>query len=358
MKKTAFSISGALGVHRLSASLHRHQPIVLTFHGVTADPPGHLCNREGLHLHRPIFARLMAHVAARYRPVPLMQVVEWLEGGRPVPERAVVVTFDDGFRNVLTDAAPVLRRLGIPATLFVATDFVFAGRMLWPDRMMAALALTREKRLAAEWPGGRREFDLSDDARKAAANHALRAVAKSLPQAERLALVDDIVARLGVEEARLPGAWDGFRPLEPAELALLPELGVTVGSHTCGHPIVSKLGAEDMKRELTVSKAMIEKATSQPCPEFAYPNGGPADFNEETRRQVMAAGYRCAVTTIKRRVVVGDDCFSLPRCTLTHNRISTAEFAAELSGFPGVLRELRSRALARPAVDPTLRGDT
>jgi peptidoglycan/xylan/chitin deacetylase (PgdA/CDA1 family) len=317
--------------------------MVLAFHGVTSGPPGHFCNDEGLHLHLPIFARLMEHVAARYRPVPLLRVVEWLEGGGPAPERAVVVTFDDGFRNVLTDAAPLLQRLRIPATVFVAADFVFHGKMLWPDRLASALFLTRERRLEADWGSERRGFDLSHEAAKIAAYHALCAFAKSLPQERRLAFLDDVILRLGVEESRLSGAWDGFRPLEPDDLRRLPGFGVEVGSHTCSHPILSRVGIAETRRELQESKRLIEEATGRPCVEFAYPNGGPGDFNDETRREVMAAGYRCAVTTIKRRVTTRDDAFSIPRCTLTHNRISTAEFAAEVSGFPGALRALRGR---------------
>ena len=344
MRKVIFSISGALGIHRLFASLHRHQPVVLTFHGVTADLPGHICNHEGLHLHLPIFTRLMEHIARYYRPVPLLRVVDWLDGTGAAPDRAVVVTFDDGFRNVLTHAAPVLHRLGIPATLFVATDFVYRGEMLWPDRLMGALALTRERGIEVAWNHRTHTLDVSSDERKIEANAQLLAVLKALPQAERLVLLKQVIDRLGVETSRLASAWDGFRPLDPEELRRLPELGVSVGSHTCSHPIMSRLAPADARRELEESKRLIEGSTGAPCLEFAYPNGGPDDFNQETHRQVLAAGYRCAVTTIKRRVSRADQRFEIPRCTLTHNQISAAEFAAEVSGFPGALRSLRTRA--------------
>ena len=344
LRKVIFSISGALGIHRLFASLYRHQPVVLTFHGVTAENPGHICNHEGLHLHLPIFTRLMEHVARHYRPVPLLRVVDWLDGNGAVPDRAVVVTFDDGFRNVLTHAAPVLHRLGIPATLFVATDFVYGGEMLWPDRLMGALALTRERSIEVEWNHQAHTLDVSSDERKIEANTQLLAVLKALPQVERLALLARVIERLGVQTSLLASAWDGFHPLEPGELRGLTALGVSVGSHTCSHPIVSRLAPADARRELAESKRLIEESTGTPCLEFAYPNGGPRDFNQETRRHVMAAGYRCAVTTIKRRVSRSDQCFEIPRCTLTHNQVSAAEFAAEVSGFPGALRSLRTRA--------------
>ena len=341
MRQAIFSTSGALGIHRLFAFLNRNQPIVLTFHGVTATPPRNICNYEGMHLELAVFTRLMEHVASRYQAVPLGRVVDWLEGRSAPPERAVVVTFDDGFRNVLTTAAPVLDRLGIPATLFVAADFVFEQRMLWPDRLLSALALTSRTGIDVEWNHASHALDLRDDARKIAANRKLRAVCKALPQADRLALVERVVDRLGVEESRLAGAWDDQRPLDPSELKQLPGKGIEIGSHTCSHPIVSRLEPQDAKRELEESKRRIEAATGRPCLDFAYPNGGPGDFNAQTHDAVKNAGYRAAVTTIKRRVARTDGCFEIPRCTLTHNQVTLDEFASEVSGFASALRAVR-----------------
>jgi peptidoglycan/xylan/chitin deacetylase (PgdA/CDA1 family) len=347
LKQTIYSLSGALGVNRLFATIHRRQPIILTFHGVTADRADHFCNSEGLHLRRPIFDRLMQHVARKYRPVTLSCIVEWLEGRGEVPERAVAVTFDDGFRNVLTDAAPVLKRLGIPATLFVTTDFVFHGQMLWTDRLTAALAQTRESVLEIDLPGEKLRFDVATRSGKVHANRELNGMCKSQPQEKRLALVDQICERLGVSSDRLVSAWEGFRPIDPSELKPLTTFGITVGAHTCSHPILPRLSAAEQTRELVESKRLVEAITGQPCDQFAYPNGGPGDFNAQTRERVAEAGYRAAVTTIKRRVLGTDDRFAIPRCTLTHNRISVAEFSAELSGLPGSLRGLKARAIPR-----------
>ena len=331
----------------LSASFHRHKPIILTFHGVTADVSDTICNDEGLHLHRPLFERLMKHVARHYHPVPLARIVDWLEGGAAVPERAVALTFDDGFRNVLTDAAPVLKKHGIPATLFVTTDFVFKNEMLWPDRVVSALALTRAPALEINVGGELRRFDLGTRDAKLHANAALNALCKSLAQEQRLALLDEIIARLHVDRSQLQSAWDGFRPIDPEEMRLLPHAGITVGAHTCSHPIMARLSARQQAHELTESKRLIESTTRMECEQFAYPNGGPGDYSAETRQSVMDAGYRCAFTTVKRRVSQNDDRFEIPRCTITHNRVTLGEFAAELGGLPGAVRSLLNRPGAR-----------
>ena len=105
---------------------------------------------------------------------------------------------------------------------------------------------------------------------------------------------------------------------------------------------------EDVQKSSTrQSKQIVEQIAGAPCTSFAYPNGSPGDFNEETRREVMAAGYRCAVTTVKSRVTKNHDRFEIPRYILTHNQITLEEFAVEVSGFPTFLRGIKRKLTAQ-----------
>ena len=350
MKQAIFSISRILGVDRLFAYLNRNRPVVLVFHGVTAEKPGHFCNHEGLHLYRPIFERLMELIANRYHPVSLSSIVDWLEGRAVLPSRAVAVTFDDGYRNVLTEAAPILARFGIPATLFVATDFVFRREQLWPDRLTSALYLTKEKQLSLETNGGAENLPLRDDREKMAAEQKLRSLLKNVPDDERRAMLERIVASLAVDEGETTRAWPDHAPITPEELPRLFDYGVDVGSHTCTHAIVSRMRETQMEFELAESRRLIERATGRSCTLFSYPNGSPADFNVCARAAVIKAGYRAAVTTIKSEVAAMQDRFEIPRCTLTHNHITLSEFAAEVSGFARLLRRAKARVTVGPAL--------
>ena len=339
-------------MNRLFAHANRANPLVLAFHGVTAEAPGHLCNYEGKHLHRPIFEALMEGVARHYAVVPLARVVDWMESRAGLPDRALVLTFDDGYRNVLTVAAPVLKRLGLPATLFVTTDFVFHGRMLWPDRLMGALAASDVRRLRVPHGGASIDLALGGEREKRAADVRLTALCKALSEDEKLAFLDGIVAALRVSEEQIQNAWGDHAPIGVDELKQLHEYGIEVGSHTCSHGIVTRFAPDAMEREVTLSRQLLEQATGRPCVEFSYPNGGAGDFSEETRARIIAAGYRCAVTTVKRRVARSDDRYQIPRAILTHNRVTRAEFAAHVSGLAPFLRA------ARDSVKPLLRGGT
>lgn len=110
---------------------------ILTYHDIAPQAKGRLV------IAAEAFEEQMRYLKAhRYRVITLREFHDFLMRGRQLPERAVVVTFDDGYRSFLTHAYPVLKELGYTATLFVYTDYIGAGRnaLGWDDL----------KRLAAE----------------------------------------------------------------------------------------------------------------------------------------------------------------------------------------------------------------
>lgn len=332
---------GASVVSRQFAYLNRKKPIILAFHGVTSEKPGNICNYQGKHLYLPIFSTMMEYLHEFYHPVSLQRIVDWIEGGAELPERAVAVTFDDGYRNVWTNAAPVLTKLGIPSTIYVVSEFVRDGSMLWTDRIMSALAATKKTHLTLKRGGEAGELSIATDEDKITADVAVRTMCKSLPDIKRVEFVDEIVDALGVDERDLMTAWRGHFPLRPGDLDNMHESGITVGSHTRNHKILSRCTPGQLRMELGESKKFIEDTTGRPCLDFGYPNGGVGDFNAETGTAVREAGYRSAVTTITRRVSRRQNRFEIPRYTLANNETTAAEFAAEMSGFPSFFRGIK-----------------
>jgi peptidoglycan/xylan/chitin deacetylase (PgdA/CDA1 family) len=316
MNPAFYSLSSSLGLHRLFERRNRRNPVVLAFHGVTDDTSAHIYNRDGSHVDRVVFRRLVEWISSRYRVVPLLDIARWLEGEAALPERALAITFDDGYRDVLNHGVPVLREFDAPATIFVSTDFVMEGKSLWPDRLVCALGATGERELELDWGSRTLRFPLENDSNRLAANHELRELLKALPDTEKNERVDAIVEMLGVAEMHPTEVWEGFAPLDPSDLPTLVGSGVDIGSHTCTHPMASGV----------------------PCTSFGYPNGAVGDFNAETRNQLIEAGYRCAVTTVKERTSRASDPFEIPRMMLTHRGFTMSEVAVETSGFPAYLR--------------------
>lgn len=230
------------------------------------------------------FREQMELLAARYHVLSLDELIAAQREGRPLPRRSVMLTFDDGYRDFAEQAWPVLRRLGLPALLFVPTRFPDAATPgFWWDRLHAALARTREP--AIEVPGVGR-LPLGDPAERRAAHRALRGRVKSLPHAEAMALVDSVVARLAdVPSLHRVLGWDALR-------ALARE-GLSVCSHSEAHALYTRLSSEELMRDLAGSKARIEAelGASAPAPVIAYPANA---CDGRVFAAVEAAGYRLA----------------------------------------------------------------
>ena len=122
MKKFFFALLHAARVTQLSAWWYRKRVIFLCYHGVTQRPTRSPEDPKGLHVNARRFAKQLDFLCGRYRVIPLGEYIKAQRQGDSLPEYSVVLTFDDGFRNFLTVAAPLLAARQMPVTVFLITD--------------------------------------------------------------------------------------------------------------------------------------------------------------------------------------------------------------------------------------------
>lgn len=230
------------------------------------------------------FRRQMEHLAARYRAVSINDVLRAARGGEPLPPRAVLITFDDAYRDFAEHAWPVLRGLGLPAALFVATDYPdHPRRGFWWDRLYHALCATTARSLAA--PIG--ELPLADPAARRQAYDRLKVYVKELPHDDAMRLVDKLCQRLDVAPA--PGAvlcW--------AELRELAQQGLALGAHTRSHPLLNRVSLARARAEALGSLDDLRHRLGSAPPIFAYPSGG---WDQDVVRALRESGFELAFTT-------------------------------------------------------------
>jgi peptidoglycan/xylan/chitin deacetylase (PgdA/CDA1 family) len=221
--------------------------------------------------------------------VDLTDALSALKEGRELPSRAVAITFDDGYRDNLELAAPMLERLGLPATFFLAPALLSGEISPWWERL--AWAVTNSSRTSVAFDGG----DLDLGATGATASYGVMCeTVKRRTQAERLEAVDELVGLLepsgAYDDAKLMLDWDGARGLA--------RRGFTIGSHSLDHAILCNESPEEQARNLALSRSLLERELEVPVDLLAYPNGTPLDFDDVTIGAAEAAGFRFAITTI------------------------------------------------------------
>ena len=291
--------------------------------------------------------RVLGHFGRHYRFVSLDDAVDMIAGRKPVVDNAMVLTFDDGYRNNLTEALPVLEKHGVPATFYIATGFVETGASYWIDRLDYALQKAPDEARQVEAVG--QSYDLRQLDRKQLAEGYKRlrlGVKNTVPDDEQmLSEFDRISGQL--EEAANTSIRDIIDTDPYVSVASWQELrdvaqrGVEIGSHTVDHCRLTGVDKERVAQQLTDSMQHLQERVGEECRHFCYPNG---DYDAGVAEQVRDAGYASAVTTDNGLNGVGDDLMTLRRYAMPakDNAFGNLMAVSGLGQMP-VLRRIAGR---------------
>ena len=205
-------------------------------------------------------ARLLAR---HWTVLSLAEVLDRLRSGRPLPRRAVHISFDDGYRNNLV-AAEILDRHRLPWTLFPVTNAVLDGYEPGYIRLADAISATNA---SVHWNGA--EFELTSTAKKWQFARRVKSVIMDVPAHEYTAQVDAVLAVPGMQRPE-HSRWPFLSGLELRELS---SAGVEIGNHSARHLNLTRCDPEWLEDEVAGSRARLEHALATPVRFFAYPDG-------------------------------------------------------------------------------------
>jgi peptidoglycan/xylan/chitin deacetylase (PgdA/CDA1 family) len=215
------------------------------------------------------FDKQMGHLAKNYQVVSATDVLEAIEFGRPLPRRAVLVTFDDAYRDFAEVAWPIVNRHGLTATLFVPTAYPnHPERGFWWDRLFRAFTYTPRSSVVEPAVG---ELPLGPPEERYASLRRMQIRIKELPHEEAMSLVDELCEQLGENGDAVPTVldWDELRRLDRED--------VTIGAHTRWHPLLTRVPPQRVREEVVGSQADVAEAIGHVLPMFSYPNGSHDD---------------------------------------------------------------------------------
>jgi peptidoglycan/xylan/chitin deacetylase (PgdA/CDA1 family) len=273
---------------------------VLLYHRVRAAPD----EFDGWNMTAQQFEQQIGLLATCFRPLPLSEAFDRLRSGS-LPRGSVAVTFDDGYADNAEVALPILARYGVPAAFFITTGYLDGGRM-WNDTIVEAVrVLDRPELDLTAWGLGR--LPVHDPAQRRVAIVKILTALKHLSPVQR----DQRAAEL---EALATRSLPRDLMLRSDQVRALRAAGMEIGAHTVTHPILSRLGAQEARREIRASREHLEALLGEPITLFAYPNGKPGhDYGVEHVAMVREAGFRAAWSTAEGAATRGSDPHQLPR---------------------------------------------
>lgn len=216
------------------------------------------------------FDRQLQHLTETFDIVSEEVATAYLRGHHALTRPSCWLTFDDGYRDNLTHAAPLLTARGLTATLFVTTGILQSPWLLPVDRWYRALThATRRQGTLADFdlPAWSFDLDRADDLLRLITGPEKRRFVEALPQRQ-----EDLLQHL--EDALLPTPpQDCDLYLTPAELHALKELGWSIGNHTRHHSLLPRLAPADVLLEVSVAASDLRAIGIEPNPWLAWPDG-------------------------------------------------------------------------------------
>ncbi len=289
--------------------------LILCLHSVI-DPKTAPWQPLRIHFSVDRLRRQLAVISRHYRWLSIDEALEILAGNKPMVPNGVVLTFDDGYRNNMEVALPVLKEYGIKPVFYVATGMLDSRAPYWFERLDYAIQNLKQP---TQVRIGTRSLTFNPGDRESlrATYAELRRLAKKHFDDDRefYAFVDGVSGRLeraaGKALADIQDSDPCSATLSKEDLGLLSSSGsATIGSHTVDHVRLDVVDEQTRMQQLDRSRRYIEATTGEPCLHFCYPNG---NWNPQIARAVAQAGYRSAVTTDVGINSVGDDPYSLKR---------------------------------------------
>lgn len=317
---------------------------VLTYHGIL--PPGYEgdSQQDGNLVSRKNFRAQLQLLKQCYHVVSAEDVRDWLLEKKPLPELAILLTCDDGLRNALTDMVPILKEEGLSCLFFVlGASIEEHPRILWYEELYLLMLAAPAGQYLLDSLGIHLEW--ASSAQRRSEWWKLVRKLSQFDQQARADLILTLVSHFG-----LPENWNArsvnnqshrrrFDLLDGSDLRQLIAQGMSIGSHTLNHPILSQQSSESAWKEISRSRTLLESAIGKPVWALAYPFGDPSSVTTREMQMAKQAGFECAFMNVGGGFGASLPRFALPRVHVTSN-MRLSEFEAHVSGF---YRDFHSR---------------
>lgn len=288
---------------------------IFLLHGVVNSSDYLYRNYNRKHILADEFDHFLKSLIQEGSAIPINDLILY-RNGKSLPKKAFVITFDDGFENNLSIAAPILKKYNVPATFYITTGFVENNLMSWADRIDYAFEATaNHSNIELKVPWSTNSYNLRSKTSRLEFLQELRDIVKNDISINHHDLASSIQDQMGVEptfsgysELDLKLDWNGVKALYDCDL-------FTIGGHTHNHPIMSFLSNGELNYEIETCLRKLKDCTGINITHFAYPEGLAHCYNDEVIGALKTHGIKCCPSAEHgvNNVNFLDDLFRLKR---------------------------------------------
>lgn len=320
---------------------------IITYHSIETGNPGggikSCLELLGMVVHREIFAEQIKYLSKSYKVIGLEDLMEFIGKGKKPPAGSLVITFDDGFKNNYTLAAPILKKYDFPAVFFIIGDTLSPREVVWNHFLYKIIDRTDAEKINLEGEDFLKPQDAEKEGRwKIEISREIKNKLLLLSREEKKAFLQRLCQDQGLNMEELVNDNDY---LNPTELRDLLKEGHRIGAHSMAHEPLADMPPGLKDKEIRESKNKIQEITGKSFLPFAYPFGDRKSFNKVDKEMLKAAKLDCAVTTVEGLNGVTADVYELKRIEI--GNFGKIEFSVHLSGIMGDLKWLAKKMIKR-----------
>lgn len=295
-------------MNRYSGLLSENGIAIFLFHGVIPKKQHMVRNYTNKHIEEDVFRDVLNDLVNSGNPVSMDDIVLYYRNAKKMPARSFAITFDDGFENNYSIAAPILYKMHIPACFYITTDFIDNNTGSWIDEIESAFEKT------GNFTIGSPDFlkgNYSSVNEKISLLEKIRAYIKQTPEDPYL-FSQTIRKEIGSDDLTIDPFldqkmnWDQIRNLNSESL-------FTIGGHGKTHRILDFLSDSDLNLEVNHSISRIKKELNQDVIHYSYPEGKNNCFSERVISLLKANGVVCSPSAESGINLYHDDLFYLKR---------------------------------------------
>jgi peptidoglycan/xylan/chitin deacetylase (PgdA/CDA1 family) len=318
-----------------------NKAIILAYHRVAAidSDPQLLCvSPQNFEEHMKLFLD-------KYRILSLNDLNQAIKN-KKIPNKSIVITFDDGYVDNFLNAIPILNKLKIAATIFVTTGYVDKDEELWWDELERIFLLSSflPNKLSLNLMGKNYSWIIKDN-KSENFDASWNVCKKTRPDSRFFAYCDlhKLIRPLSVERRldvlNFLKDWSGaedlgrdiYRVVKTDELkSIKNNYLIDIGSHTVNHCVLSTQDLACKKNEIVQSKKDLEMILGRQINNFSYPFGGKMDFDQHDIEFIKEAGYESAVANFSGIIYKNANRYALPRFLIRNWNRDTLENKIEL----------------------------
>ena len=330
-----------LGFYYILRFINRKKIRVLMYHGVDARQTDFILDNPSLVISTKNFEEQIKYLSKSYNIISIHDLAAHIKKKTPFLPNSVVITFDDGLKNNFINAFPILQKYKVKTTVFLTTGYIDTLKISWSNKFYYFINKIGLGEFIEEFE---KEFSTYS-------NSIEKIGQKNIT--ENINFIFKYKVDDNTREKFLQGLYNKFGIkinkeeikdlyLSWKEIKKMADAGISFGSHTSTHPVLSVLDYEKAEKEIVDSKKNIEVKLNKKINLFAYPYGNEGSFDLNIKKILINYNFLCAVSTIEGLNSLNSDLYELKRISMVDEPLYY--FKLRIEGFEGLIEKIQHRA--------------